>query len=398
MTRIEINNEVDSLYFKYNNILLTWATGCGKSQAAIRKIKTLQDGSNILICVAEIAHIKNWQREFQRWGVPAGINIKIICYASIVKYKDTNWDLIILDECHHIATDIRIDALKDIHANCVIALSATVSKDTKDALQYLYGYFYEFKISMQDAINWNILPTPKIYLVPLQLDNSKADQTYTVKWGKAGLRKKITCSMQKRWDYMKDKQTYPNVELNVKCTEAEKYALLTERFEFNKKRYMMTNNEAVKNMWMMSGSERKRFLGETKTRFAKQIIDKYLNGYRHIVFCTDILQADILGGKNAIHSGVGWAQTKIAEFNMGKTNSIYAVNMLQEGVNLANIEKGMIIQLDGVERAFIQKFGRTLRAEEPEIYVLYFMGTRDEDYLNNALYGINKDYITTLKI
>jgi superfamily II DNA or RNA helicase len=72
--------------------------------------------------------------------------------------------------------------------------------------------------------------------------------------------------------------------------------------------------------------------------------------------------------------------------------------MLQEGVNLTGIEAGVIIQLDGEERAFIQKFGRTLRADSPEQYIIYFRATRDEEYLQNALESIDKNYIREYEI
>jgi superfamily II DNA or RNA helicase len=72
--------------------------------------------------------------------------------------------------------------------------------------------------------------------------------------------------------------------------------------------------------------------------------------------------------------------------------------MLQEGVNLSDIQVGIIIQLDGEERAFIQKFGRTLRAESPVQYIIYYKGTRDEEYLKNALENIDKSYIKEIKL
>ena len=67
--------------------------------------------------------------------------------------------------------------------------------------------------------------------------------------------------------------------------------------------------------------------------------------------------------------------------------------MLQEGQNLTNIQAGIIVQLDGEERGFIQKFGRSLRATDPIQYILYYRGTRDEEYLQKALEGIDKEYI-----
>lgn len=64
--------------------------------------------------------------------------------------------------------------------------------------------------------------------------------------------------------------------------------------------------------------------------------------------------------------------------------------------NLVDIEAGVIIQLDNVERAFIQKFGRTLRADSPKQYIFYYKNTRDEDYLQNVYEEINNDYITVV--
>ena len=62
-------------------------------------------------------------------------------------------------------------------------------------------------------------------------------------------------------------------------------------------------------------------------------------------------------------------------------------------MNLKDIQVGVIVQLDGEERSFIQKFGRTLRAKSPVQYIIYFKDTRDEEYLKGALDNIDKKYI-----
>ena len=147
-------------------------------------------------------------------------------------------------------------------------------------------------------------------------------------------------------------------------------------------------------MWLQWGTKRKRFLGELKTREAEELCIK-LNkeGKRFICFCSSITQAEFLGGENCIHSKKKDVEEVISTFNSGKTNSIFAVGMLQEGQNLTNIQAGIIVQLDGEERGFIQKFGRSLRAEDPVQYILYYKNTRDEEYLQKALENINKDYV-----
>ena len=70
--------------------------------------------------------------------------------------------------------------------------------------------------------------------------------------------------------------------------------------------------------------------------------------------------------------------------------------MLQEGQNLNDIKAGVIIQLDGKERAFIQKFGRILRSDSPQQFIFYYKNTKDVDYLNNIIEDIDSNYITEI--
>ena len=71
--------------------------------------------------------------------------------------------------------------------------------------------------------------------------------------------------------------------------------------------------------------------------------------------------------------------------------------MLQEGQNLEGIQAGVIVQLDNAERAFIQKFGRTIRADSPQQFIFYYENTRDIDYLENVFEGIDEAYISTIE-
>ena len=88
----------------------------------------------------------------------------------------------------------------------------------------------------------------------------------------------------------------------------------------------------------------------------------------------------------------------IANFNDKKINSLFAVGMANEGMNLNDIQIGIIIQLDGNERSFIQKYGRAMRADNPVQYIFYYKDTQDEIYLKNALENIDSKFIVNLDI
>ena len=136
-------------------------------------------------------------------------------------------------------------------------------------------------------------------------------------------------------------------------------------------------------------------LGHAKTRVARIVINTKLAGKRFICFCTSLEQIEWLNGVNFVSSENSAAVNKanIDAFNNGSAHSLFAMGMLQEGQNLAGIEAGLIVQLDGKERPFIQKFGRVMRSKTPVQYILYVRDTHDENYLQNALAGLDKQYI-----
>lgn len=378
-------------------LILQWATGVGKGYTSVRAIDMLKP-EKTLIVVAESAHKDNWKKEFEKAGLGELINsIVIECYASLKNYKDTSWDLIVFDEAHHLGSDLRLDILSTLKSERVLALSATLENyEILGCLELTFGKFCYSKVSIQDAIDNNLLPQPKIFLIPLYLDYQVKDQILIEEWGRKEKRVLMECDWEDRWSIMKYKKTkYPNVTLRIRCSAYHKYKYICEQIDYWQKRFFSTRNQAIKNKWLQYGSIRKKFLGELKTKEAKKLLDS-LKGKKYICFCTSIEQAELLGGSNAIHSKKVGNKDIISAFNEGKSDKLFAVGMLQEGQNLEGIEVGIIVQLDGKERSFIQKFGRSMRAEDPVQYIFYYKYTRDEEYLENVLEGIDRQYIKEL--
>jgi superfamily II DNA or RNA helicase len=400
MTREELKNAAVSAIRNTNNVAIQAATGVGKSRIAMdmcyeiatRSIASLR----ILLVVAEIPHKANWNEELTliNWNTEVG-EITIICYQSLKNFRDTEWDVIIFDEAHHLGSELRLDIFETLKTRYRIFLSATLKDSLLCKLEESCGPILNIKMGLQDAFNADILPEPKIKLIPLLLDKINPTETIVEEWGKKDKRLTAECKYAERWKYLKDKKRIPNGRLIIHCTQQQKYDYLSEKFEFYKKKYMFSRNEALKNKWLQCGSQRKFYLGLLKTEIVKKLLSK-VKDKRFICFCTNIEQAEILGGKNAIHSKKKDSLSIIQQFNNKEISNLFAVGMLQEGMNLNDIQVGIIVQLDGEERAFIQKFGRTLRAESPVQYIIYYKGTRDEEYLTKALENIDKKYIKEL--
>ena len=72
--------------------------------------------------------------------------------------------------------------------------------------------------------------------------------------------------------------------------------------------------------------------------------------------------------------------------------------MIQEGINLTDIELGIIVQLGGQERELLQKLGRILRSDEPIQIIFYFKNSKDEDYLKKVYEELDKKSILEMNL
>lgn len=400
MTKEELQIQSLALIKRSNRVALQWCTGLGKSKMAIdmanyladKEFEEYEEPLNVLLVVAETAHKSNWKIEFDKWGLKTD-NVVMECYASLKKYRNSYWDLVIFDEAHHLGSDLRMDVLTELHARNIILLSATLPDQVIQAVTEVFGEFVTSKVTLKQAIEWGILPAPKVYLIPLTLDSTYPNCTIIEEWGKKEKRVTYKCKFHERWEYLKNRNKFPNVTLEISCTQQQKYDYLSDQFEYWRSQFFRTRQEFIKNKWLQVGSKRKRFLGESKTDAVRLLLHK-IRDKRFICFCTSIEQAELLGGKNAIHSKKDNSLDIIDDFNTKKIDNLFAVGMLQEGQNLTDIEAGVIVQLDGQERAFVQKFGRSLRATDPVQFIFYYKDTRDTEYLENVLEGINEEYIT----
>ena len=173
MTREEIYQRCEREIDRTKGVLLEAGTGTGKTKIAINLINHLvekDDIKTVLLLVAKKVHKQTWNSEFKKWGLNDSVHVVTECYESLKKHKDKSYDVIVLDECHHIQSDLRIQLLSKVSFNYMLGLSATIPKNLKRYLTdtYCVGMV---TCSLQDAIEDGVLPEPEIMLLPLQLDN-----------------------------------------------------------------------------------------------------------------------------------------------------------------------------------------------------------------------------------
>lgn len=418
--REEITNKTLQLSKQYTNVILEFATGVGKTKIALDSINEYP-GKWYLI-LAETSHINNWKDEFDKWGYSHLLDrVEIVLYHSLHKLQDTEVEGIVYDESHHLFSELRLSYSKTIKRNRVIFLSATLKTEQLSILglsnpmkrkEYDINEFnvnltrfdgVVFSIFLDQAIHWGILVEPKITLIPIQLEECLMT-SITIKKGKGEIN--LTDTLANKWKYLRKDSKHKNCTVKLSCTQTERYEELESTLEYYATRYFKSLKQyqersiskdqldRIKNMWLRKGLDRKNYLASIKIPYIKRLLTK-IKDKRLICFANSIKEIEELGGENAVHSKKKKLNTRIiGEFNASKRNSLFAVGMLVEGVNLNNIEVGIITQLDGQVLSTIQKLGRILRSSTPEQYIMYIEDTRDEDYISIMKEELDESYFT----
>lgn len=386
MTREDISKEILSL--KGANWLLELPTGSGKSKVALDKIKSLynKDTKSLLIVVPRNVHKDNWAKEIIKWWSNCPLSITYTTYVSFPKYIG-NWDYVIFDECHHLSERCR-EALCAFNITHSILCSATVSKNLKDELKEVFDNLVLYKKDLRDIIEEEILPDPKVYLWPLELNNNIPTETITKNPKAKG--NPIDCNWANRWNFIRQK-LYP---IRIYCTEYQYYSDLCSQIDYWKKKYMRSKDIISKNKWLRLCADRLKWLSDKKIKYLYHLYP-YLDKHRTLTFCNSIEQTELLG-EYCINSKNLDSIKNLENFNNGIIDHITACSMLNEGMNLVNCQVGIYANLNSSEIIIKQRMGRLLRHPNPIIIVPYFKGTREEELVQTMLKDYNPELVTTI--
>jgi len=391
---------------KHRFLCLEWSTGAGKTKAALDIaediLKSNPNAVGYLVC-KESTHKKNWVSDISKHNKKSvEKNLKTILYASL-KNQNKPADFIILDECHAL-TPKRIQYMRQIlqQGTRIIFLSATIPDEKKDLMNNLCKKVHYNKISLNKSFEMGLLPTPSLVIHSLHLHDNIVDKEweFVAKKAKGKDLKYVKCTHDEMYETLK---TLPK-GVGLICTGSEKehYNALTKQMAYyeelsHKQGVPYEVRQGCRFKYLNIASNRKKFIAEVKTAKVKRLVEGFrLDNNRFICFTGSIKQANEIGSANAIHSKNTneYNQDLIDCFNNLECDELFAVKMLREGVNLTNIEKGIITQLDSGIGSFYQMLGRCLRHEFPEMHLILLQGTQDVKYFKRSMKDFNEDYIT----
>lgn len=368
MTRDDIKDEV--IKTTARNILCEFPTGLGKSKLAIDFIKSrYKKGDKILIVIPKLVLIDNWKDEFKKWKASKLLNsVTFTTYVSFPKHVGS-WRFCIYDEGHHL-TDRCFEAISmpEFKADYNIILSATVGYKKRWDLKVYFRKLETFKIGMRKAIENEILPDPKVYLIPLTLDSTHSNVQVTDINRKTGKTTVYYCTQQQYYNKM--------------CNLINYFKL-------------KSHSKTFMDLYLHECGKRLKWLSDIKENAVNRILE-ILDKERTLTFCNSIEQTEVLG-KHCINSKNSSSDSTLKAFNAGRINHITACAMLDEGVNLTDCKVGVFCMINSSERMQFQRLGRILRHKEPVIVIPYYVNTREEEIVLKMTQNYNPQLVTTIK-
>ena len=395
MTREELLQEI--LKDSGKSILIEAGTGLGKTYLALSKVDKLAPKGNILVVIPRIVNIDTWKEEFKKWGFTKYLKqTKFVTYVSYPKLKGQTFDIQIFDETHHLSERCR-KSISLINSNHNILLSATIKKTLRFELNRIFKDLHTYQLTTKEAIDNEILPQPRIILIPLQLQNGVPTLSM---WKNPKAPKVVEISyaqwLKGKWTYLKSKNKQLGVK--IRCNEVQYYNELNGLIDWCWDRYYkcaVPKQKAIyKQAYLRACGERLTWLSEIKTSYVSSIL-KQLNNTRTLTFCNGIAQTEKLG-KYCINSKNKLSKEYLKMFNNGEINHITACNMLNEGVNLSSCQIGIFANLNSSEIMQVQKIGRILRHQKPIIILPYYQCTREQEILTKMLEQYDNSLISVL--
>ena len=329
----------------------------GKTKIVIDYLKAKKNSGKVFICYPTNTIFENWKKELIKWN-STGIDITFCNFSSIKNYTDYSFDTIIIDEAQE-ASPNEIQLLQEIVGNSeeAIVCSGTLSKATKEVLQFSLNMKITFEYLIHLAIKDQIVADYQITIHYVNLDNT--------------IKKKMKNGKLK--------------------TEKEQYNAYTYVFEALKKQGRDFKH-------ILLGRNRVSQNSLSKLRYTQSFLSKN-KGKRAIVFCGLSTIADLVC-KNSYHSK-NLKKNNLERFNIHEIDTLSLVNMAKSGVTFADLDMVVLNGFEGNPETLSQIVGRAQMLDYnnkvADIHIICLNEEAEIKKLDKALALLDKSKILTSK-
>lgn len=319
MTREEIQKEAKDKFLVKKRGILNISQRVGKTKICIDILKELFNYSPcVLICYPDNKIKDSYLKDFDKWNYKNTENITFCNYASIYKYEDKIFDIVVFDELHNTSFNERTSMAKLIVSNNIIlGLSGTIAKDTEEELKGI-GLKIVYKYDIDNAVKDKIIADYKIEVHLVNLD---------------------------------DKVKTPNKKGKL-LTEKQKY----DNYSFIIRKMLKDGKNA---MYLALSRNRSALSSIGKIEYTKKLI-KTLSG-RTIIFTGLNKVADSLG-VCSFHSDSAENSTYL-NFLDGKINQLALSQMGKSGVTYNNLDNVIMMNFSYNKEETSQIMSRALNMD-----------------------------------
>lgn len=354
------------------NGILVYAVGVGKTRTALTTCEMLHKQNpniNILISVPTAVLKEQWMIEATKYSFFSNVKIEVI--NTIVK-SDWNVDFLIIDEIHAALAATLVSIFNRVKYRYFLGLTGTLHRlDGREEILEKYTKVVD-TITMEDAIKNNWLSPYRYYKVYVNVDLTEYDklnQKFNTLFAMFGFDFKTAMSAATDWRFR------------------QKYAKQTG--------YDVKQITGFAMAWMRCLQQRKKFVMSHPKKFeiAKKIIaarkDKKI-----ITFSATIKDAESLKVGYTLHSKKKPKENKaiLDKFEKATSGVLNSSKSLNAGLNIPDINCGIIISGTSSNIDAVQRVGRVVRAQEgkiAEIFVLVIKGTNEDQWFNRSSKGLS---------
>ena len=369
-------------WFKNNKGIFKFATGAGKTKTAIYLMERLEKIINknyFVIVVPDKTLVNQWSEELE------SINKTVIrCYSATpswnIKLKDTidmasrlksynnyivvtndsyisskfqkelkklnnNYTLIV-DECHGWGTELILESLPDPIRR--LGLSATPELfyseiKTEKLLDFFGGIIAEY--SLENAINDGRLVNYKYYPIYVSLTDSEKEEYNEIT-------KTIVKMIGRDVDDKSDKSSQYGQALDKLLFKRARIVYGASN-KLIKLKEIVTELSKKKNLIVYCGPT--SYLTETEDETTNISLTQ-LEAVNNLLYKCDIKFAQYTSQENELQR-----KQALSSFTSGTYSTLVAIKCLDEGINIPQIERAIIMASSSNPREFIQRRGRILR-------------------------------------
>jgi len=331
------------------------ATGFGKTRVALQIIKWLQSlhpEITIIVVVPTTGLQEQWIEELDEFGCSRE-HVEVYVINSVIKNTHT-CNLLILDECHRYASADFKKVFDMVTYNMILCLTATFERlDGKEKLIAKYAPVVD-KVSIQECLANKWVSNYKEYVVVIEPDDLDEYDKLTAEF--------MTHFEFFDYDFgtamsMVGKNGWKN-RYNYAKEICQNSALVQDTFK----------TVTIHAMGLMRAMQaRKKYISShpEKLRVAEEIIAHRPNS-KIITFCATVAMAEqiqegyVYTGKDSKKGN----RVTLNEFSKMKSGVLNTVKKANEGINLPDLDVGIMLGVDSSKIKHAQTRGRVVRYQE----------------------------------